>query len=159
MIIDTNVIVSVDDTDPVAKPHCVVRCQEVIAESRNSVVALDDDDLIITEYLKNVSHRYPFAVGAQFVMDLRLHRFDPERCELVHIVPNEHRGFEEFPVDPDLETFDRSDRKFVAVAIASVADHQIYNATDSDWAPVDVALGRFGVNVVYLCPSVTSPKR
>jgi hypothetical protein len=157
MIIDTNVIVSVDDRDPVAKPHCIVRCIDTISKARDSIVALDDQDLIITEYLRNVVGSYPLAVGAQFVLDLRNNRFDPDRCERVTIRPNPEREFDEFPDDPRLATFDRSDRKFVAVAIAAASPHQIYNAVDSDWAAVDAALDDHGVSVVYLCPSVTKP--
>ena len=44
-------------------------------------------------------------------------------------------NFVEFPLDTELAGFDRSDRKFVAVALVSgSAPDGFMNAVDSDWA-------------------------
>jgi len=61
-------------------------------------------------------------------------------------------SFSEFPDNPELEGFDHSDRKFVAVAIASRVYPDIYNATDSDWYNFQEALERDGLKIIQLCP-------
>ncbi len=158
MIIDTNVIVSVDDPNPVAREHCVIRCRELLDEARKSVVALDTNDEILLEYIRNVRRRdYPLGVGASFVRYVENFRFDETLFERVELITDPDRGYKEFPAEKKLATFDRADRKFVAVSLASSADHAIYNATDDGWAKHDHALSEAGVNVVYLCPSLTKP--
>lgn len=158
MIVDTNVIVTVDDQHPNAPPHCVLRCLEVLRNTDCAIIALDAGDEILAEYLRNVARGgYPLSVGAQFVRELANTRHDLSRCEQVGITAHPERGYEEFPDDARLEEFDRSDRKFAAVAIASPNGHQIFNAVDSDWAEVDPVLREHGVDVVYLCPSYTAP--
>jgi hypothetical protein len=62
--------------------------------------------------------------------------------------------FEEFPTDPHLIGFDRSDRKFVAVTVASRLHPAILNATDTDWWCFRKTLERHGVPIVFLCPEL-----
>ena len=56
-----------------------------------------------------------------------------------------------FPEAEDVATFDRSDRKFVAVALVHGGQPPIYNAVDSDWSEHAQALARHGVRVEELC--------
>ncbi|HSU82609.1 MAG TPA: hypothetical protein VLR69_09330, partial [Thermoanaerobaculia bacterium] len=56
--------------------------------------------------------------------------------------------------DPDLAAFDPSDRKFVAVAVASGEQPEILNASDTDWWHHREALSRHGVEVRFLCPQL-----
>ena len=76
-----------------------------------------------------------------------------ERCEQVEITPigGSDWDFEEFPLDSELGTFDRSDRKFVAVALASKNAPQILNAVDSDWWIHRNRLRQHGLVVQFLC--------
>lgn len=60
------------------------------------------------------------------------------------------RGFEELPKN----TFDPSDRKFLAVAVAAKA--VVLNATDSDWGEQRALTGKLGVEVRELCPQHVS---
>ena len=73
-------------------------------------------------------------------MDNRVHR--------VSITPskNEDRGFDELPPN----SFDRSDRKFLAVAVVEKAI--VLNATDSDWRIHADLMARLAVEVQQLCP-------
>ena len=66
----------------------------------------------------------------------------------VAVTPSEddRRGFEELPEN----TFDRSDRKFLAVAV--VAKAVVLNATDSDWDEHGALMNRLGVKGRQLCP-------
>ncbi len=56
----------------------------------------------------------------------------------------------DFPKDSDLKNFDKSDRKFVAVAIASKINPEIVNAVDSDWRECEVSLKKY-VKLKFLC--------
>jgi hypothetical protein len=60
--------------------------------------------------------------------------------------------FLEFPKDPDLKGFDRSDHKFVAIVVASGEGAPVLDATDSDWWDYRDALMRNGVRVEFICP-------
>ena len=72
----------------------------------------------------------------------------------------EGRNFSlEFPDDPALTGFDSSDRKFVAVAVASEIQPALLNATDTDWWEYRVELERHGVNVHFLCPELMNGNR
>lgn len=73
---------------------------------------------------------------------------------LVPIKPEDEAGqeFPNFPADPELQNFDRSDRKFVAVALASGENPPIVNATDTDWWIFREALNRNGIQIAFLCP-------
>ena len=77
---------------------------------------------------------------------------NPKHCQKVPITPDPNREFAEFPDDPDLSGFDRKDRKFVAVALASGLDPEVLNATDKGWYYYSAALKRNGVRVQFLCP-------
>ena len=58
---------------------------------------------------------------------------------------DDERGFDELPEND----FDRSDRKFLAVAV--VADAPVLNATDSDWLEHKDLMVSLGVEVHELC--------
>jgi hypothetical protein len=82
-----------------------------------------------------------------------LNQANPDWCEQIHLTPiaDTSRDFEEFPSDPELARFDRSDRKWVAVARASADDPVILNAVDSDWWEYRDRLARHGVRIDFLC--------
>ena len=86
---------------------------------------------------------------------------DESRCERVPLTRrpgNNDDDFVEFPDDPDLATFDWSDRKFVAAARTSVRRPEVLNAVDSDWAESHHALVRNGITIRFLCPQHVHPK-
>ena len=157
MILDTNVLLTANGDAQHAPAHCVTRCLETLVETRHTAVALDMGQEILAEYHRNVRNGFPLGPALQFVRELLQNLGNPERCELVFITPDGTRGYAEFPGDDRLAAFDPSDRKFVAVSIASPSQHEILNAVDTDWAPADAALRAHGVEVRYLCPSFTRP--
>ena len=63
---------------------------------------------------------------------------------------NDSRGFEELPDN----TFDRCDRKFLAVAV--VAKAVVLNAVDSDWSEHATLMDTLGIEVDQLCPQYAS---
>jgi hypothetical protein len=156
VVVDTNVIRVADELAPQAGPDCAVKCAETLEEAARGVVSIDSGRRIILEYLGQVRKHYPYEPGTAFVRQLQQHEWNPAHCERVDIHEHPDRGFEEFPddADPELVRFDRSDRKFVAVAIASRLHPPILNAADSDWLSVRDALAQHGVHVEFLCPEL-----
>jgi hypothetical protein len=61
-------------------------------------------------------------------------------------------SFAEFPTDEALCDFDRSDRKFVAVAAVFGVDAGILVAVDRGWVRFAEALRAAGITVHLLCP-------
>jgi hypothetical protein len=73
----------------------------------------------------------------------------PQRVERIDLPKAPNGSFVDFPIDPDLLTFDPSDRKFVALSLRSHAP--VVVATDSDWSASKHALERNGLEIVFLC--------
>jgi hypothetical protein len=90
--------------------------------------------------------------GDVFVKWVLRNNANDERCAQVQIVERSDRGFESFPDDERLASFDTADRKFVAVACAHVDHPPIAQAADSKWLGWAPALRDHGVSVEFLCP-------
>ena len=58
------------------------------------------------------------GVGDAFFKWLWENQANPQHCRIVPVTVHDGRGFEEFPDSARLSSFDRSDRKFVAFALA-----------------------------------------
>lgn len=160
-VVDTNVLVVANGRETHARPACRKACSDqlgrfgALAGSPERIqVLLDDDWGIIREYLNNARSSGEPGVGDGFLLWVLTNRTNADLVREVHLTPrsNDAESFLEFPEDPDLAGFDRADRKFVAVAIASGLEPSILNATDSDWWDHRAALERNGVRVAFLCP-------
>ena len=121
-------------------------------QARKGLVLLDEDGKILDEYANHCSYAGQPGVGDAFFKWLWDNQANPKHCQKVPITPDPNREFAEFPDDPDLSGFDRKDRKFVAVALASGLDPEVLNATDKGWYYYSAALKRNGVRVQFLCP-------
>jgi len=119
---------------------------------------LDRGGRILSEYHRHLSPSGQPGVGDLFMKWVWQHQAVEERCEQVDITPIDGNDwdFEEFPRDRALDTFDRSDRKFVAVALASHNDPEVLNAVDSDWWDHRDRLREHGIVVRFLCPQMFS---
>ena len=152
-VVDTNVaiVANARDThaDLACQHACVVALRSLVAaKAAAEVVAIDDMGLILAEYGNRLSYSGRPGVGDMFFKHVFDNQYQPNRVRRVQISPTEddERGFEELPPN----TFDPSDRKFLAVA--AVADAIILNATDSDWDESAALLSSIGVEVQQLCP-------
>ena len=67
-------------------------------------------------------------------------------------------SYDEFPVHDGLSDFDKSDRKFVAVANAHPEKPQILQATDSKWWGWKNVLKEVEITVHFLCPDYVGAK-
>lgn len=120
---------------------------------RNGPVLIDDEGRILAEYRPYFSYRGQPGPGDRFFRWLVLNLANPARCRQIHIpLVADEEEFEDFPRDPDLAGFDPSDRKYVAVALASGLNPVIVNSTDTDWWHHQQALAKHGVRLEFLCP-------
>lgn len=152
MVVDTNVAIvangQCDHADWKCQLACVKKLEEVVKQKK---IAIDDKGLILKEYSGYLNHSGEPSVGDKFYKHVFNNQYTKKYCVRVSIHPVAD-SFQEFPKSPDLQDFDKSDRKFVAVALAAGRSVPILNATDSDWVNYKKALVAAGVSVVQLCP-------
>lgn len=155
-IVDTNVaIVANGERDKQGRgpdPECETECNTKLEEVVDSgTVAVDDSYRIFGEYqrvLAQVSNgRRSPGPGDKF---LKLVLVGECRVKRVAVDPSEDDswGIEALRGS----AFDKSDRKFLAVAVA--VNGVVVNATDSDWRDHRPLMERLGVEVEELCPHV-----
>ena len=129
VVVDTNVPLvangKADQAGLKCEDACVRKLRLIQAERRT---LLDDKWLIIKEYRRNLSHTGQPGVGDAFFKWLWENQANPQHCRIVPVTVHDGRGFEEFPDSARLSSFDRSDRKFVAVALASGSSPELLNA-------------------------------
>jgi hypothetical protein len=156
VIVDTNVAIVANGKSEQASRICVERCIQRLSRITGDKdrLALDDQWRIVTEYKNKLRSAGEPGAGDAFLKWVLTNLTNRKRCELVKITPingsDDH--FQEFPRDPDLEKFDRSDRKFVAVALAHRKRPPVLQAVDGDWWDARQALERNGVRIKFLCP-------
>lgn len=153
-VIETNVLVVANDKSEQATPECVLACVNALEEVRQKRITLLDSGMrIFDEYRKYASFAGQPGLGDSFFKWLWSNQANPKHCCLIDINPKaaDPDTFEEFPNDPALRGFDRSDRKFVAVALASRRTAKVFNATDTDWWNYRNELENHGVMIEFLC--------
>lgn len=157
VLVDTNVPLVANGKATQAAPECVSACVDALLCVRERrCLLLDEGGLILEEYRRNLSPSGEPGAGDAFFKWLWDNQSNTKRCRTFQITADQDRGFTEFPSDPDLAGFDGSDRKFVAVALASALSPPVMNASDSDWWEHRAALKRHGVQVEFLCPELMS---
>ena len=156
VVVDTNVAMVASRLSPQADERCVAVCINRLAAIRESGgLLVDESGHILREYTKKLGHSGQPGAGHAFARWAHDHQAIPSMVTRVTITPTTNAGsrkFEEFPNQPTLQGFDKSDQKFVAVAVASGTNPPILNAVDSDWWNHRAALADTGVRVDFLCP-------
>lgn len=155
VVVDTNVPVVANGKTEQASLECEKACIKAlkqVQEERRTL--LDEMGLILKEYRNNLHPSGQPEMGDAFCKWVHDNQATIQHCRTVPISVHSSRGFVEFPDDPRLESFDKDDRKFVAVARASGANPQLLNASDTDWWHDRQALAENGVDVVFLCPEL-----
>jgi hypothetical protein len=161
VVVDTNVAVVANGKAEQASLDCQQACVDTLKNIRErGTVVLDDAMRILKEYMNNLSLSGQPGLGDAFLKWVWEHQ-STTRCEQVHITPRSDRedDFEEFPADPDLEGFDPSDRKFVAVVRVSRHKPPVLNAVDTDWWHFRTPLKKHRVRVRFLCPEHMKERR
>ncbi len=152
-VVDTNVAIAANGRETHADLQCQRSCVERLAAVvKEETIAIDDAGLIFDEYARHLRRSGQPGVGDLFLKHVFDHQYQTARVRRVTLrrSTDTRRGFEELPEN----TFDPSDRKFLAVAV--VARAVVLNATDSDWDEQTALLHRLRVQVRQLCPQHAS---
>jgi hypothetical protein len=151
-LVDTNVPVVANGSSQQADDSLVEKCIDVLVElTRKGGLVIDAGGLIFDEYRQNLSLSGQPGTGDLFMKWVHDHQWNPDFCERRAITArNDERLFEEFPDSPALKAFDRSDRKFVAVANAAEPKRPIIEAVDFKWWGWKDALAAEGIHVIFL---------
>jgi hypothetical protein len=153
VVVDTNVIGTANAVEDIDRLPCASRCADALVAVRDGrVLVLDRGQEILQEYHRNAAHSGQPRPGDAFVVWVLTNFANPERCLLVDLSPHPDRVYAEFPDDPELEDFDKDDRKFAAAAIASGVRREVILALDTDWYVVRDALDRHGLDLTFVCP-------
>jgi hypothetical protein len=159
VIIDTNVWVMVDRVIDVGsltliEIDCIRACRNWLRAFADGEGKLVVDGFltrrILTEYRRNIAPQ-----GQAKDLLNRLEAMPRERLIEVEIAfdSNGHAV-----VPPELGAVDRSDRKFVAVALAHKPTPPIIDAIDTDWTKTQAELNATGITVIELCPDYLQEK-
>jgi hypothetical protein len=154
-VVDVNVPIVANQDAPQADNDCVLACINALRKiCEGGTIVIDEGMLIFSEYISHLKMIGQPRVGDAFMKWVWENQAVIERCERVTLtpIPGEPGNFTEFPNDAELETFDRSDRKYVAVALASRNHPIVLNAVDHDWWENKEALKRNGIRLRFLCP-------
>ncbi len=154
-VVDTNVAIVANIKSPQANPDCVLWCIDILEKIiQANGVTIDDSMQILAEYMAHLNMGGQPGAGDAFMKWVWQNQRNTDHCEQVKItlVNEDEQSFAEFPQDNRLINFDRSDRKFVAVARASKNHPQILNAVDSDWWDFRQVFEENGVIIYFVCP-------
>ncbi|MGB6776212.1 MAG: hypothetical protein WBE45_17725 [Terriglobales bacterium] len=153
-VVDTNVLLVANEQHPEVSPDCVIACVNILELLRRTgVVVLDDGYEMLAEYSHKTVPNTVNRVGDAFLKWLYQNAGNGDHVTSVHITDHVEREYEEFPNDEELHEFDRSDRKFVAVAVAHSQRPPILQGTDSKWMKWSERLAVHGITIQFLCPA------
>lgn len=150
-VIDTGVIVvggygTIDESAP---EECIEECISALDTAMSDGrVVMDQAGEILDGYLDYLDRRAA-TPRDRFLIWVLQHQVD--RWDVISTTPHKERCYAEFPSDPELATFDRSDRKFVAASRAHPDRPPILVAVDTDWWDARKALRRHNVRLEFLC--------
>ena len=137
---------------------CVLNCVEAIEHVvKNGGLVIDSGDEIFYEYRQNLSLSGQPGIGDRFMKWVHDNRWKFPDDDRVTITKN-NDSYDEFPHHVKLDDFDRSDKKFVAVANAHPKKPQILEATDSKWWGWKDPLLEVDIIVNFLCPDYARAK-
>lgn len=152
MVVDTNVVLVANGQHAEVSPECVKACVLALqGVMRSGTLVLDDGFRILLEYQNRTQPRKGNRPGDAFVKWALNNRCNAKSVEQVSLREHDGRGFESFPDDADLATFDAADRKFVAASGAHPDKPPIAQAADSKWLDWAPTLHRYGIEVEFLC--------
>lgn len=154
-VVDVNVAIVANGRLSHADAACISACVAALINIHdNGRIVLDDSMRILSEYMDHLSMAGQPGIGDAFMQWVWQNQAVESRCERVLLKsnPDDPDVFSEFPADPDLQTFDPSDRKYVVVALGSQERPEVLNAVDTDWWVHREALERNGICIGFLCP-------
>lgn len=163
-IVDTNIPLKASDTtsaDPL-NAQCALACLKFVQSLMDSkdIVVLDANREILQEYRNNCkSHGQP-TIASIFLdwicrqLTLRTN----SQVEMVRLTVLGDRQYLEFPQDPDLDGFDLSDRKFIALSNAHPEHPPVIEGSDCLWWGFRDTLASLGIRVIFVCEEYVRAK-
>lgn len=153
-VVDTNVPIAANRANGIDR-QCANSCTKALLKIKQAgKLIVDNEGEIFDEYRRHLSLSGQPGTGDAFIRWAYNNRGRKDLVVEVEITPSSDGSgsYNEFPSSNDLSEFDRSDRKFVAVALKHGQGSRILNATDSDWWHYRDALARFRVEIEFICP-------
>ena len=160
-VVDTNVATTANGSNPGAPLYCVASSARALHKvMTKGHVFVDQAGSIVQEYRRNLGAGGQPGPGDAFLKWLLTHEWAGLRCTRVTITPKstDPEDYEELPAPADGTFYDRSDRKFLAVAAAHKEHPPILQSFDSKWWGWQDALAEEGVSIHFLCPEAIQAK-
>lgn len=152
-VVDTNVLATANSHDATAL-QCAAACAVALSRLKGSGrLVVDASRAILSEYLRNARMSGQPGAGDAFLKWAWENQANAKFVRAVVITPDPTREYVEFPTVPDLESFDRDDRKFVATAVVAGPDVDIKLGLDTDWWYFRDPLVDAGVGLDFICLS------
>ncbi len=162
-LVDTNVpktanLATKPDPESDVPDACILACIEAVEHVVNKRgLIIDAGDEIFDEYRRNLSMKGQPGIGDGFMKWVHDNRWKLDASQRVNITENLD-SYEEFPKHEGLEHFDKSDRKFVAVANVHPEKPPILQGTDVQWWGWKDTLAEVGIRVYFSCPEYVKTK-
>ena len=155
VVVDTNVAVVANYQTEQASEMCIESCIDALQSFRNEACFLLDDRRLDPRGISKALEVLGSAGSGRRFFQVVMGQ-PGKRSALPEGSDNAPRRpwFRRVPGRPNLAQFDRDDRMFVAVALASGTHPTVMNASDRDWWIYRKALKRCGVAVTFLCPEL-----
>ncbi len=151
-VVDTNVPLVAKGGSHMT-PNCELVCAnfiELFLRGRQ-ILVIDDSYELIGEYIQNISSKGTSNYANRFLKWLLVNQGNPHRVKQVSINVNINRFNEVANRTLADISFDRSDQKFVVVALANQCIAPIAQAADSKWIGWEEVLQELGLQVMFLC--------
>jgi hypothetical protein len=135
-VVDTNVAVTANGANSAASPACAAASARALqGVTVGGRVFIDTGGRIVAEYRSNLSASGQPGVGDLFFKWLLTHEWGEEKVVRVDITSQnrDDDDFAELPKPPRGVSYDRSDRKFLAVAAAHPDRPPILQSFDTKW--------------------------
>ena len=149
LVVDTNVPVIANGRNTNVSIECRLAAIDLLHKLIHSgQTVLDLGGAIQEEYHVHLNPHGQPGVGDRFYQMIL--NSAPTRVERINLPIDPQTGeYVDFPSDPALNGFDRSDRKFAAAARRGQSP--VANATDSDWLHFRPALNANGIEIMFVC--------
>jgi hypothetical protein len=160
-VVDTNVAMVADGAHSDASAACVAASARALQGLMTAGhLFVDDGGLIVQEYRATLGSAGPPSPGRAFLRWVLTHEWAGARVTRVVITAKDEdpEDFHEVPPAPPGVQYDRSDRKFLAVAAGHARRPAILQALDSKWWGWREALSASGVAIHFLCPDQAAAK-
>jgi hypothetical protein len=155
-VVDANVPIVANGRSGNHHLECQLACVDALERiMKRGKVFIDDGGAILEEYTRYLYYRGQPGVGDAFFRFIIQNQANRRRVRQIALpLRGDTADYVDYPDDPRLATFDRSDRKYAVCARKS--RKPVLNAVDSDWLEYRVALDENGIEVRFLCGTCKS---